>query len=393
LKEKKVIALSIILLVLTFSFIIKTTMFENGNKISNTLPIFETKKKEPVRIETEGLFEGAFGERFIDIEVEGKTTMFTYEENIKKEIGQLTEGDLIKFIYLLNVEEKEKKILTFELLKDKKEIKEVKKPEKEKEDEDKILTDLYPVLKINSDEKEKKVFFEIHNDSMVDKTLKFDTGQQYEIIIKDEDEKIVYTYSENYSFSKAETEIEIKADEKYVFETQIKALKKGKYTLEVWSLSTNTEEIKAIEEIEEKKGEEKKKEVTVNYKDGEKTVPAEEKTFDGNSKWMVLENTSFNGSNLSSKNYDSSISLAKESSVKEERWRVAEILQKEGEMKELVNKVASDEFVFYVEKSNGNIHEVAVKNINGTLYRFETVYTLAWNDSRNEIDAMVKTIQ
>jgi hypothetical protein len=392
LKEKKVIALSIILLVLTFSFIIKTTMFEDGEKISNTLPIFEVKKEEPIRIQTEGLFEGAFGEQFIDIEVDGKTVMFTYEKNIVKEIGQLTEGDLIKFIYLLNEEEKEKKILTFELLKDKKEIKEVEKPVKE-DDKDKILTDLYPVVKINSDEKEKKVFFEIHNDSMVDKTLKFDTGQQYEIVIKDKNDKEVYKYSKNYSFSKSETEIEIKAEEKYVFETQLKPLKKGKYTIEIWLLSTNTNEIKATEELEEKTGEEEKTEISVNYKDGEKMVPAEEETFDGNSKWMVLEKASFNGSNLSSMNYNSTISLSKEASIKEERWRVAEILEKEGEMKELVNKMASDEFVFYVEKSNGNIHEVAVKSINGTLYRFETVFTMAWADSRNEIEAMVKTIQ
>jgi hypothetical protein len=367
-------------------------MFEEGEKISNTLPIFEVKKDEPIRIQTEGLFEGAFGEQFIDIEVDGKTVMFTYEKNIIKEIGQLTEGDLIKFIYLLNEEEKEKKILTFELLKDKREVIEVEKPVKE-DDKNKILTDLYPKIKINSDEKEKKVFFEINNDSMVDKTLKFDTGQQYEIVIKDKDDKEVYTYSKNFSFSKSETEIEIKAEEKYVFETQLKPLKKGKYTIEVWLLSTNTNEIKATEELEEKTGEEEKTEISVNYKDGEKMVPAEEETFDGNSKWMVLDNTSFNGSNLSSKNYNSTISLAKEASIKEERWRVAGILEKEGEMKELVNKMASDEFVFYVEKSNGNIHEVAVKSINGTLYRFETVFTMAWADSRNEIEAMVKTIQ
>ena len=259
-----------------------------------------------------------------------------------------------------------------------------------------MLTNILSKVKIEQSEDKKRINFEIFNDSNKEQKIKFPTGQYFEIEIKNEEEKSVYTYSKNFSFSQTKSEIILGPKEVYVFSTILKPLEKGKYTLDAWLLAGNVEDLKITENFEEKSGDDSEideKDITVQTKKGTIKVPAVKTEFSGIQEWFVIKEASFDGSNLTTKGYSSTIRLSEKNNVKEARWAAAEKLKEEGTIVENEYKLPTDEFIFYVKNSDGIIHEIAIKNINGTLYEFDTIFTSDWTDSRYQIEAMVKTIQ
>jgi hypothetical protein len=393
LRKNRLLIASSVLLLLTFGFVAKELIVKDSSTNGqNKLPVFEVTKKKIEKVNTKGYFKNLFSEKYVDIKIDDKTIMFTFEPELKDKIAKLKNDDYIEFVYLNNVDEKEKKILTVDILKENPKDEEVVV----KEDENKILTNILSKVKIEQSEDKEKINFEIYNDSNKEQKIKFPTGQYFEVEIKNEENKNVYTYSKNFSFSKTKSEIILGPKEVYVFSTITKPLDKGKYTLDAWLLATNVEDLKVTEKFEVKSGDDSEideKDIDVQTKEGMIKLPANRTEFSGIQEWFVIEEASFDGSNLTAINYSSTIRLSEKNSVKEARWAAAEKLKKEGTIIENDYKLPTDEFIFYLEKSNGNIHEIALKNIDGVLYEFETIYTKAWTDSRYQIEAMVKTIQ
>jgi hypothetical protein len=393
LRKNRLLIASSVLLLLTFGFVAKELIVKDSSTNGqNKLPVFEVTKKKIEKVNTKGYFKNLFSEKYVDIKIDDKTIMFTFEPELKDKIAKLKNDDYIEFVYLNNVDEKEKKILTVDILKENPKDEEVVV----KEDENKILTNILSKVKIEQSEDKEKINFEIYNDSNKEQKIKFPTGQYFEVEIKNEENKNVYTYSKNFSFSKTKSEIILGPKEVYVFSTITKPLDKGKYTLDAWLLATNVEDLKVTEKFEVKSGDDSEideKDIDVQTKEGMIKLPANRTEFSGIQEWFVIEEASFDGSNLTAINYSSTIRLSEKNSVKEARWAAAEKLKKEGTIIENDYKLPTDEFIFYLEKSNGNIHEIALKNIDGALYEFETIYTKAWTDSRYQIEAMVKTIQ
>ena len=397
LRKNRLLIASSVLLLLTFGFVAKELIIQDKGSGQNKLPQFEVTKKKIVKVSAEGYFLNLFSDKYLDVKIDDKTLMFTFDPDIKEKIIKLEKDDYIEIVYINNEDEKEKKIISVDILKeDKTAEKEKLELEKEKEDENKMLTDLLSKVKIVETEKDRKINFEIYNDSNKEQKLKFPTGQNFEVEIMDSDEETVYTYSEGFSFSQAESEVILKPKEKHVFTATTKPLKKGDYTVNAWLLAQNAEDLKMTVEFEEGNGSkdsEDEKEIDVQTKEGRIKVPAAKTDFSEDQEWFVVENATFDGSNLSTSNYSTKISVSEKEDVKGARWAAAEELKEEGNMIENKYKLSSDEFVFYVEDEEGNIHEIAVKNINGTLYKFETTYSSSWTNSRYEIEAMVKTIQ
>jgi hypothetical protein len=395
LRKNRLLIASSILLLLTFGFVAKELIVKDSSTNGqNKLPVFEVTKKKIEKVSTKGYFKNLFSEKYVDIKIDGKTIMFTFEPELKGKIEKLENDDYIEFVYLNNIDEKEKKILTVDILKEN--IEDEENAIKKEEKENKILTDILSKVKIEQSEDKKKINFEIFNDSNKEQKIKFPTGQYFEVEIKNEENKNVYTYSKNFSFSQTKSEIILGPKEVYVFSTETKPLDKGKYTLDAWLLATNVKDLKVTEQFEIKSGDDSEvdeKNIDVQTKEGMIQLPANKTEFSGIQEWFVIEEVSFDGSNLTAINYSSTIRLSEKKDVKEARWAAAEKLKKEGTIIENDYKLPTDEFIFYLEKSNGNIHEIALKNINGTLYEFETIYTNAWTDSRYQIEAMVKTIQ